>query len=129
MGLDTAPAKRLGKQGHNNVLVDCFMKGLDGVVPAGSRNATVNKCLRLASKLHAALEVNLEAILIALGVAGAFDKVWWAALLANLEHCGVAGKCVRLMKSYLCARFPCAVANGIASETLEFLFGVPQGAT
>ena len=82
----------------------------------------------LGSKLHEALEANLEAILIALDVAGAFDKVWWAALLANLEHCGMAGKCLKLMKSYLCARFLCVVANGITSETLEFFCGVPQGA-
>ena len=26
MGHDTAPAKRLQRQGHNNVLVDCFMR-------------------------------------------------------------------------------------------------------
>ena len=64
----------------------------------------------------------------ALDVAGAFDKVWWAALSENLEHCGAAGKCLRLMKSYLCARFLCVVANGIASETLEFFCGVPQDA-
>ena len=46
MGPDTAPAKRLRKQGLNNVLVDCFMKGLNGVLPAGDRQAAVNKCLR-----------------------------------------------------------------------------------
>ena len=52
------------------------------------------------------LEANLEAILIALDV-GALNKVWsvwWAALLANLEHCGMAGRSLRLMESYLCAR-------------------------
>jgi hypothetical protein len=46
MGPDTAPAKRLQKQGHDNVLVDCFMRGLKGVIPAGDRQAAVNKCLR-----------------------------------------------------------------------------------
>ena len=39
-----------------------------------------------------------------------------------------AGKCLRLMKSYLSARFLHVVANGIASEILEFFCGVPQGA-
>ena len=34
MGPDTAHAKRIGKQGHDDALVDCFMKGLNGVVPA-----------------------------------------------------------------------------------------------
>ena len=48
MGPNTAPAKRLQKQGHNNVLVGCFiiMKRLDGTVPVGHRQAIVNKCLR-----------------------------------------------------------------------------------
>ena len=41
-GPDTFPAKRLQKQGHNNVLVDCFMKGLNGIVPAGNRQTTIN---------------------------------------------------------------------------------------
>ena len=42
---DTSPAKMLQKQGHNNVLVDCFMKGLNGTVATGDRQAVVNKCL------------------------------------------------------------------------------------
>ena len=46
MGPDTARAKRLRKQGHKNVLVDSFMKELNRVVPAGSRQAAINKCLR-----------------------------------------------------------------------------------
>ena len=46
MGPDTAPANRLQKQGHDIVLVDCFMIGLNGAVPAGNRQAIINKCLR-----------------------------------------------------------------------------------
>ena len=46
MGPDTDPAKRLQKQGRNNVLVDCFMKGLNGAVPAWNKQAVVNKCFR-----------------------------------------------------------------------------------
>ena len=78
--------------------------------------------------MREALEANLEAILIALDVAGVFDKVWWAALLANLGHCGMFGKCLPLIESYLSARFLYVVANGIASDTMEFFCSVPQGA-
>ena len=42
----------------------------------------------LSTKLHMALEAKLEAILVALDVAGAFDKVWWKALLVKLHKCG-----------------------------------------
>ena len=50
VGPDAAPAKKLQKQGHNNALVNCFMKGLNGIVPAGDRQTTVNKCLRWNSQ-------------------------------------------------------------------------------
>ena len=40
----------------------------------------------------------------------------------------MSGKSLRLMESYLCSRFLYVVANGIASEILEYLCGVPQGA-
>ena len=55
IGPDTAraPAKRLRKQGHNNVPVDCSMKGLNGVVPAGDRQAAVHMCLRWNSPREA----------------------------------------------------------------------------
>ena len=46
MGPDTAPGKRLQKQGHNNVLVDYVMKGLNGIVIVGNGQAAVIKCLR-----------------------------------------------------------------------------------
>ena len=53
MGPDTAPAERLRKVGHNNVLVDCFMRGLNGTVPEDNqaglgegRKAMVTRCLK-----------------------------------------------------------------------------------
>jgi hypothetical protein len=82
----------------------------------------------LCMNLHTALEQGLEAILVSLDVAGAFDKVWWAALLANLKHCGMGGRSHRLISSYLHARFLYVVAMGIASGEFEFFCGVPQGA-
>jgi hypothetical protein len=61
-------------------------------------------------------------------VAGAFDKVWWKALLANLKHCGMGGRSHKLITSYLSARFLKVVAMNIASKVLEYFCGVPQGA-
>jgi hypothetical protein len=77
--------------------------------------------------LHQVLEQHLEAFLVALDVAGAFDKVWWKALLKNLHHCGMRGKAHQLLSSYLCARFLFVVAAGVASAILEFFCGAPQG--
>lgn len=91
---------------------------------AGSQDYGAALCM----KLHAALEAKMEAILISLDVAGAFDKVWWAALLKNLWHCGCRGRAHKLLSSYLCARFLCVVALGVASGDKRFWCGVPQGA-
>ena len=66
-------------------------------------------------------------MLISLDVAGAFDKVWWKALLANLKHCGMSGKALGLLNSYLSKRKFRVVANGIASALVEYFAGVPQG--
>jgi hypothetical protein len=49
MDSDTTPAKMLQKQGHHNVLVNCFMKGLNGVV-IGDRASVVRKCMRWNSR-------------------------------------------------------------------------------
>ena len=64
---------------------------------------------------------------MSLDVAGAFDKVWWKALLANLEHCGMGGKALGILKSYLSNRKFKVVANGVASALKSYYAGVPQG--
>ena len=69
----------------------------------------------------------MEALLVALDVAGAFDKVWWKALLHKLIQCGCKGKALKLLKSYFKNRFLYVVAMGIASTLQEFYSGVPQG--
>lgn len=42
----------------------------------------------LSTDLHLAMEAGFESISVALDVAGAFDKVWWKALLHKLSQCG-----------------------------------------
>ena len=69
----------------------------------------------------------MEAILVAMDVAGAFDKVWWEGLMAKLKACGCGGKAMKLLKSYFKHRFLRVVAMGIASALYEFFSGVPQG--
>ena len=81
----------------------------------------------LTTKLHLALEKGQEAFLVALDVAGAFDKVWWKALLAKLKACGCGGSALALFESYFSDRFLQVVAMGTASKEKSFTAGVPQG--
>ena len=64
---------------------------------------------------------------VALDVAGAFDKVWWKALLAKLKACGCGGSALALFESYFSDRFLQVVAMGTASKEKSFTAGVPQG--
>ena len=66
-------------------------------------------------------------LLISLDVTGDFDKVWWKALIANLQHFGMRGNALDLMKSYLSNRKFKVVANGLMSALKEYVAGVPQG--
>jgi hypothetical protein len=81
----------------------------------------------LTTRLHLALEEGLEAIMVALDVAGAFDKVWWKALLKKMEVCGCSGSALELMKSYFSDRYLYVVAMGIQSGRKKYTAGVPQG--
>ena len=65
--------------------------------------------------------------LVALDVTGAFDKVWWKALLVKLQKCGCRGKALALLRSYFKDRFLYVVAMGIRSVLKQFFCDVPQG--
>ncbi|CAM9980610.1 unnamed protein product, partial [Heterosigma akashiwo] len=66
--------------------------------------------------------------LVALDFQGAFDKVWWRGLLADLRAVGVRSKAYQLFESYLSDRALFVVANGQISERVSIKSGVPQGA-
>ena len=59
------------------------------------RCGTDDLSVSLSTELHHTLEAGLEAILVALDVAGAFGKVWWKGLLHKLRRCGCKGKAFR----------------------------------
>ena len=57
----------------------------------------------------------------------AFDTVNHDILVQKLEHYGISGNMLELLKSYLNNRRQYTVANGTESEELEINCGVPQG--
>ena len=60
-------------------------------------------CIELVNgvmaKLHMAPKSKWEAIVVALDVAGAFDKGWWKDLLVELQTWGCRGKALALSRS------------------------------
>ena len=60
-------------------------------------------------------------------ISKAFDKVRPEGLLFKLEHIGISGNLLSLLKSFLNNRFQRVVLNGQCSNWSSVLAGVPQG--
>ena len=61
-----------------------------------------------------------------LDITKAFDKVWHEGLLFKLEHIGISGNLLSLLKSFLNNRFQRVVLNDQCSNWSSLLDGVPQ---
>ena len=57
----------------------------------------------------------------------AFDKVWHEGLIFKIEHIGMSGNLLSLLKRFLNNRFQRVVLNGQCSNWSSVLAGVPQG--
>ena len=62
-----------------------------------------------------------------LDISKAFDKVWHEGLLFKLEHVGISGNLLSLLKSFLNNRFQRVVLNCQCSNWSSVLAGVRQG--
>lgn len=74
---------------------------------------------------------NFESQRLTLGIfidfSKAFDTVNHKILIAKLEHYGVRGHALNLIKSYLSSRLQYVVINHSRSDSLQIFNGVPQG--
>ena len=61
-----------------------------------------------------------------LDISKVFDKVWHKELLFKLEHIGISGNLLSLLKSFLNNRFQRVVLNDQCSYWSSLLDGVPQ---
>ena len=83
--------------------------------------------LQLSSEWGAALDRGKAALVVALDIEGAFDKVWHAALVTKLRAAGVDGPLLKLLESYLRDRHFKVTVNGRESMLQPIRAGVPQG--
>ena len=73
------------------------------------------------------LEKKNHVIGIFIDLSKAFDTIDHEKLLAKLEHCGVRGTCLELIRSYLCDRKQYTDFQNTHSECCTVKYGVPQG--
>ena len=83
--------------------------------------------LGLTTDWQDALNKGDDIIVVALDIAGAFDKVWHSGLLAKLESYGITGSFLDVCRDYLGDRQLRVVINGYESSYQKIGASVPQG--
>ena len=89
--------------------------------------STSDLLLLLSQAWQDTLDEGLDTLVVALDIAGAFDRVWHSGLIEKLRAKGVEGPLLRLLKNYLQKRTLRVVINGRTSTPLDIRASVPQG--
>ena len=83
--------------------------------------------LQLTTTWHKSLDQGKDTFVIALDIAGAFDRVWHHGLITKLNSLGVRGHLLLLLQDYLRGRYLSVVMNGQSSNEHPISASVPQG--
>ena len=91
-------------------------------------HSTESAVLKVLSDIYAAADEKMVTLLGLLDLSAAFDTVDHQILFDRLRHeYGLDGTVLSWFKSYLTNRTICVHYNGLTSETVSILYGVPQG--
>ena len=91
-------------------------------------HSTENMLLQIVDDVLIGFEKNSGTILVLLDMSAAFDTVDIKKLLSILEHkIGIQGTVLKWFSSFLLDRKQKVVIDGVLSEQLVTLYGVPQG--
>ena len=89
--------------------------------------STVHPILSLINTITDNMDKSLFSVVIYLDFKKAFDTIDHAILLSKLEHYGIRGPILALLKSYLTDRKQTVHFNGTISDETIMQTGVPQG--
>ncbi|XP_063603574.1 uncharacterized protein LOC134779374 [Penaeus indicus] len=92
-----------------------------------SSRSTADLLLLLSKNWQDALDAGQDTLVIALDIAGAFDRVWHRGLLAKLQARGISSNLLRLFDNYLTGRTLKVVIGGQSSQKYPVEASVPQG--
>ena len=89
--------------------------------------STSDLLLQLSTAWNKSLDSGKYTYVIALDIAGAFDRVWHKSIIAKLTSMGINGNLLMLVQSYLKDRALHVVINGHTSKEHSIEASVPQG--
>ncbi len=91
-------------------------------------HSTETALLKVQSDILAAMDKQQVVLLVLLDLSAAFDTIDHKILLNRLsDRCGIKGKALAWLNSYLTNREQYVTVNGHSSKTHPLEFGVPQG--
>ena len=92
-------------------------------------DSTVNQLISITHSIYKAFDCNSprDVRSVYLDISKAFDRVWRGGLIHKLKRCGVSGKLLSLLESFLMDRKQRTVLNGQCSSWGDISAGVPQG--
>ena len=92
-------------------------------------DSTINQLISITHTIFQAFDCNppLDVRSMYLDISKAFDRVWHDGLIYKLIRCGVSGKLLALITSFLSDRKQRTVLNGQCSAWGDVTTGVPQG--
>ena len=83
--------------------------------------------LNMSTTWNSALDSGKDTYVIALDIAGAFDRVWHRGIITKLKSFGLDGNLLMLLQDYLQGRSLRVVINGHTSDEHPVEASVPQG--
>ena len=92
-----------------------------------SNRSTNDILLGMSTAWQQSLDKGRDTFVVALDIAGAFDRVWHSGLTTKLRSVGVNGQLLHLLHDYLQDRSFRVVVNGHTSQDRPIGAGVPQG--
>ena len=90
-------------------------------------HSTLDVLLRLEHLIRRAQSSSQICLVCYVDLKSAFDKVWVDGLLYKLAKAGLCGAMSRWLHGYLSSRTSRVRLNGVVSDALPLLAGVPQG--
>ena len=92
-------------------------------------HSTNHAIANICEKIRHNVDTNEHTVSIFLDLSKAFDCVNHQILIDKLRHYGIRGVALNFLKSYLSDRTQFTIVNGISSDILNIICGVPQGST
>ena len=91
-------------------------------------DSTINQLISITHTIFKAFDCNppLDVRSVYLDIPKAFDRVWHDGLVRKLKRCGVSGRLLSLIQSFLSDRKQRTVLNGKSSIWGDISAGVPQ---